>query len=176
VRRRVLGPEHPDTLISMNNLALLYREQGRYGQAEPLFTKVLKVRRRVLGPEHPDTLDTINDLAELYREQGKYAQAQLLLREALNSHRKSNTNSWVRYHCQSLLGASLAGQKKYAEAEPLLLSGYEGMLQREATIPWGRRSALKHGAEWIVQLYQRWGKPEKAAEWREKLPVTKSEH
>ena len=36
VRRRVLGEEHPDTLISMNNLAVLYRDQGKYAQAEPL--------------------------------------------------------------------------------------------------------------------------------------------
>ena len=43
-------------------------------------------------------------------------------------------DSWNRYHCQSLLGASLAGQKKFAEAEPLLIAGYEGMVQREATI------------------------------------------
>ena len=31
-----LGPEHPDTLTSVNNLAGLYRSQGRYGEAEPL--------------------------------------------------------------------------------------------------------------------------------------------
>ena len=34
-----------------------------------------------------------------------------------------------------MLGGALLGQKKYAEAEPLLLAGYEGMKQREAKIP-----------------------------------------
>jgi len=33
----VLGPEHPDTLYSVNNLALSYRRQGRYLDAEPLY-------------------------------------------------------------------------------------------------------------------------------------------
>ena len=34
----MLGKEHPDTLISVNNLAVLYQAQGRYGEAEPLYS------------------------------------------------------------------------------------------------------------------------------------------
>jgi len=41
-----------------------------------------------------------------------------------------------------MLGAALLGQKKYAEAEPLLIDGYEGMKQREQTIPWQARARL----------------------------------
>ena len=52
----MLGPEHPDTLASMNNLANVYRWQGKYAQAEALYSQTLEIRRRVLGPEHPDTL------------------------------------------------------------------------------------------------------------------------
>ena len=40
-RERVLGPEHPSTLSSVNNLAALYDAQGRYGEAEPLFRRAL---------------------------------------------------------------------------------------------------------------------------------------
>jgi hypothetical protein len=46
------GEEHPSTLNAMNILAILYRNQGNYAYAEPLFTRVLEVRRRVLGEEH----------------------------------------------------------------------------------------------------------------------------
>ncbi len=63
LRRRVLGPEHPDTLMSMNNLAELYWDRGEYEKAEPLLTQALEVKRRVLGPEHPDTLTSMNNLA-----------------------------------------------------------------------------------------------------------------
>ena len=52
-RRRVLGPEHPDTLTTMHDLARLYSVRGRNEQAEPLFKQVLEVKRRVLGPAHP---------------------------------------------------------------------------------------------------------------------------
>src|SRR6266581_3902872 len=57
---QVLGPEHPDTLSTINNLALLYWNQGKYEQAEPLYQRSLAGRERVLGPEHPDTLGTVN--------------------------------------------------------------------------------------------------------------------
>jgi hypothetical protein len=52
---QALGPEHPDTLGSVHNLAYLYQAQGRYGEAEPLVQRALTAREKVLGPEHPDT-------------------------------------------------------------------------------------------------------------------------
>lgn len=55
IRRRVLGPEHPDTLMSINNLAVVYFDEGKYAQAEALFSQTLEIMRRVLGPEHPAT-------------------------------------------------------------------------------------------------------------------------
>jgi tetratricopeptide (TPR) repeat protein len=174
VDRHALGEGHPYTLITMNNLALLYRYQGKYAQAEPLYIKLLDLQRRVLGAGHPRRLASMNDLSLLYLNQGKDTQAGALLREALNSYEEAKTKTWVRYNCESLLGASLAGQKKYAEAEPLLLSGYEGMTQRIGTIPAASRFRLEQAGKQIVALYQKWGKPEKAAEWREKLQVTKS--
>ena len=85
VSRRVLGEEHPDTLASMNNLAVLYLDQGKYAEAEPLLVKALEVGRRVLGEEHPDTLVSMNNLAVLYLDQGQFAEAEPLLRQGAGS-------------------------------------------------------------------------------------------
>jgi hypothetical protein len=71
-----------------------------------------------------------------------------------------------------LLGASLASQKKYAEAEALLISGYMGMMEMEATTPAFEDVKIKRAGEWIVQLYQDWGKPAEAAEWQGKVQRT----
>ena len=84
----MLGPEHPDTLTSMNNLAIVYYEQGKYAQAEALHSQTLEIRRRVLGPEHPDTLASMNNLAIVYYEQGKYAQAEALYSQTLEIQRR----------------------------------------------------------------------------------------
>jgi eukaryotic-like serine/threonine-protein kinase len=165
----VLGAEHPDTVISMNELARLYWDEHKYAHAEALYIKVLELQRRVLGAEQPRRLSSMTDLAALYLEQGRYTQAEALLREALNGFEKVMPNDWGRYSCQSLLGASLAAQEQYAEAERLLLSGYEGMLDREAIMPFADRFNVKKAVERLIQLYQIWGKPDRVAEWREKL-------
>jgi tetratricopeptide (TPR) repeat protein len=73
-----LGPEHPNTAASINNLAALYDAQGRYEEAEPLYERALEIREKVLGPEHPNTALSINNLAQLYREQGRYEEAERL--------------------------------------------------------------------------------------------------
>jgi eukaryotic-like serine/threonine-protein kinase len=169
IRRRTLGEDHPDTIKSMNSLANLYRSEGKSAEAETLLTSVLEARRRVLGPTHPDTISVTALLGEVRLQQKKYAEAEALLRQARNNSEKMAADSWERYWSQNLLGASLAGQSQYAEAESLLVSGYQGMLQREAAIPLEDRLVLSQAGERIVQLYEKWEKPEKAAEWREKL-------
>jgi tetratricopeptide (TPR) repeat protein len=56
IREKVLGPEHPNTALSLNNLAELYRVQGRYAEALPFYRRVLVSQEKTLGPEHDDTL------------------------------------------------------------------------------------------------------------------------
>jgi tetratricopeptide (TPR) repeat protein len=165
----MFGENHADTLTSVNNLANLYRSEGKTAEATALFASVLDARRRVLGPMHPDTIGVIPFLGEVLLKQDKFAGAEALLREALHNYEKTAGTSWPQYWSQSLLGAALVGQSRYAEAEPLLVSGYQGLLQRRATIPFEDRPVSAQAGERIVQLYERWGKAEKAAEWREKL-------
>jgi hypothetical protein len=66
--KRILRPEHPDTLTSMGNLASTYGNQGRRKEAEELKVQVMKTRKKVLGEEHPNTLTTMNNLASTYSD------------------------------------------------------------------------------------------------------------
>ena len=59
----------------MNNLALLYRHQGRYSDAEPLYKRALAIREKTFGPDHPVVADLLHNLAALYLYQGRYADA-----------------------------------------------------------------------------------------------------
>ncbi|KAL2809361.1 hypothetical protein BJX63DRAFT_423883 [Aspergillus granulosus] len=77
-RKRVLGSEHPNTLISMNNLALTYYNQGQWEEAEELLVQVMETQKRVLGLEHQNTLTSMNNLAPTYRKQGKWDEAKEL--------------------------------------------------------------------------------------------------
>ena len=67
----------------MNNLAELYRKQGKYEAAEPLYVDALAMRKKLLGEEHPDVAQSMNNLAALYRIQGKYEAAEPLYVDAI---------------------------------------------------------------------------------------------
>jgi serine/threonine protein kinase len=168
-----LGPDHPNTLLSMNNLAVAYQQSGQLDRALPLWEQALAKSKEKLGPDHPDTLLSMNSLARAYQQKGDFAQAERLMRACLTLRQQKQLDDWTTFDTQTQLGASLAGQKHYAEAEPLLLAGYEGMKQREATIPAGAKKYLTESLEWLVYLYDAWGKPDEANKWRaerEKLP------
>ena len=63
IRRNVLGEEHPDTALSLNNLAILHYYEGRFRIAFDLMRRALGIRLNVLGPDHPDTHSTQQSLA-----------------------------------------------------------------------------------------------------------------
>ena len=65
--KRVLGEDHPNTLISLNNLAGLFCSMGEYDRALPLYEDCLAKRKRVLGEDHPHTLASLGNLAEIGR-------------------------------------------------------------------------------------------------------------
>jgi eukaryotic-like serine/threonine-protein kinase len=82
-QRRILGPEHPDTLSSRNALGGVYRRQGRLADAERIFRDTLPVTRRVLGPAHRQTAFTMSLLADTLMRKHQYAEAEKLYRDAL---------------------------------------------------------------------------------------------
>jgi hypothetical protein len=102
-------------------------------------------------------------------QQGKWTEAEPVLRESLAIRERNEPDEWTTFSSRSMLGGSLLGQKKYIEAEPLIVSGYEGLKDREARIPPSWKPCLTEAAKRVVKLYEDWGKPDKAAEWRARL-------
>jgi tetratricopeptide (TPR) repeat protein len=79
----VLGAEHPDTAMSLNNLATLLQAQGDLAAARPLFERALAIHEKVHGPEHSDTAMSLNNLANLLLDQGDLAAARPLYERGL---------------------------------------------------------------------------------------------
>lgn len=169
IGRRVEGPERPDNLQTLSYFASLYLRQGKYLLAESYSAQTLAGRRHAFGSEHPDTMDSAADLALAYQAQGKFAESEPLARESFDFDQKKRPDDWQRFRDESLLGANLAGQKKYVEAEPLLLEGYRGMVARKERIGVPDWYYLDRAREWVGQLYKAWGKPTKAAEFRKQV-------
>ncbi|WP_170111994.1 tetratricopeptide repeat protein [Nocardia fluminea] len=70
-----LGPDHPNTLTSCNNLAAAYRAVGRLGEAITVHEQNFADRERIPGPDHSHTLQTLDDLAAAYRAVGRLGEA-----------------------------------------------------------------------------------------------------
>ena len=80
-REKVLGKEHPGTLISMNNLAIALSNQGKYIEAEKMHQETLALREKVSGKEHPETLTSMNNLALTLKSQGRNQDAISLMQQ-----------------------------------------------------------------------------------------------
>ncbi|KAF8223006.1 hypothetical protein L208DRAFT_1033657, partial [Tricholoma matsutake] len=65
------GPDHPSTLDTINNLGLLYANQGHVKHAERMHNCALSGNEKALGPDHTSTLGTVNNLGLLYANQGR---------------------------------------------------------------------------------------------------------
>ncbi len=120
IRKRVLGPRHPDTLKSANNLANILDDEGHYAEAEKLYRETLAIRRLTLGAEHPDTLKSTFNLASILDDEGHYAEAEQLHRETLEITRRvfGPENSETLKSMNNLANV-LDDEGKYVEAEKL---------------------------------------------------------
>src|SRR5262249_39827295 len=155
---------HPSTLAARFQIVTTYINAGMYAPAEPLAREQLALTDR--GTWNPVLGGRMATLGMILVKEGKWTEAESILRECLELRTKREPDDWTTSTTRSLLGASLLGQKKYAEAEPLLVSGYEGMRVREATIGSLGKVRLPDAGERIVELYESWGKPGKSTEWR----------
>lgn len=80
LRRKVLGPEHPDTLLSMHYLST---KLANPDEILAMREEVLAARRKVLGSEHPDTLNALVNLSASFQAAGRRAEAIKLQEEAV---------------------------------------------------------------------------------------------
>jgi tetratricopeptide (TPR) repeat protein len=120
ISKKELGPEHPEVVSTLNNLAVLYKSMGNYTEALPLYERALSISEKVLGQEHPSVASTLNNLAGLYKSMGNYAEALPLYERALSIREKvlGQEHPSVASTLHSLAGL-YKSIGNYAEALPL---------------------------------------------------------
>jgi eukaryotic-like serine/threonine-protein kinase len=150
--RRSLGENHVYTLDVLYRTPEMYQREGKFALAEKYAGEALAARRKAQGAGDPKTLISECDLALALISEGKYAQAEPMARDALDLEKKTQPDNWERYRAESLLGASLAGEKRTSEAAPLLEEGYRGMLARKAHINAPDQWQLDLAHQWLVRF------------------------
>jgi tetratricopeptide (TPR) repeat protein len=160
LREATQGPNQPDTAGCRNQLAIAYRLAGKTVEAGKLFDR---------NPNSPAEADVLAARGLTLLVQKKPEEAELAFRQCLNIRDKLQADDWTAFDARSCLGGALLDQKRYADAEPLLLSGFEGLRQREVSIPTAEKPRLTRALERLVRLYDAWGKQDDAMKWRKEL-------
>jgi eukaryotic-like serine/threonine-protein kinase len=152
------------------NLADLYDRWGKPEKAQPLLEQRLDFLRGSSGADSPATAGALAELGSNLLAQKKQAQAERALRDCLRAREKTQPDEWTTFNTRSMLGEVLVGQKKYAEAGPLLLDGYQGLRKRQDKIPPPVRAArLKEALQRLVRLCEATSNKDGAAKWQKKL-------
>ena len=129
---RTMPAEERGTSDLLYALARLLLDQGKLGEAEPLFLEAMAACRETLGDRHPGTLGAINNLAILLKRQGRLSEAEALYLEALAARRETlGDRHPVTLSSINNLAALLQDQGKLGEAEPLYL---EALAARRETL------------------------------------------
>jgi tetratricopeptide (TPR) repeat protein/predicted Ser/Thr protein kinase len=170
IRRKALGEDHPDVLHAMGTLASVLQQAGKLAEAEALYQNQVVAMLARLPGDDLRVASALAGLSSTLLAEGKFTEAEEVARRCLAIRERKLPDDWVTFNTRSVLGGTLLGQQKYAEAEPLLLSGYEGMKQREARVRGGNgEPRLREALQRLVQLYKATNRPEQAADWEGKL-------
>jgi tetratricopeptide (TPR) repeat protein len=157
------------------SLIRIYDEQERYADAETWRVKWLGYLKSTRGERSMEVVIETFNLAECRGNQSNWREAEATYRECAALLAKVKPELWSADLIQAKIGESLYRQKKYAEAEPLLLKGYEGLKMQEKQIPPSQKHRLPEVAGLLRDLYKAWDKPDDAKKWieeRNKYPFT----
>ena len=162
VRRKVLGNSHPDTAGSWYRLADLLYSKGDYKGAESACREALEIYKRTL-PRPQDTINfstPLNEFGMILNKMGRSREAETYAREALEIRTRLLTPGHrLIGSSKAALGESLRLQKRYAEAEPILVESYNIL----KTTSGDGDPRMKEVRQSLKMLYEAWHKPEKAA-------------
>jgi serine/threonine protein kinase/tetratricopeptide (TPR) repeat protein len=169
--RQQLGDNHPRVAHALTGLGRVLSAKGRHADAKRLIEEGLAIRRRTLPEGHPYIARSLYALGIAALARGDAVAAEPPLRECVEIRRGAFPEGHWKIACvSSALGEALTELEEYEEAESLLLPSLP--ILEETRSPQHKDTR----ATWdrIIELYDVWGKPEQAAEYRARLLAQKS--
>jgi serine/threonine protein kinase len=165
MRKKRLGDDHPMIARTVHNIGAVKSAAKDYAGAVAALTEARQRFLATLGPKHPDLVNPLLNLGDALSATGSTAAAERHYREALELGVAALAPEHVETtRARRVLGNLLAAAKRFDEAEPLLIAAAEA---REKRLGRGHANAKATHGE-VAKMYEAWGKPEKAAEWRQR--------
>jgi tetratricopeptide (TPR) repeat protein len=161
-----LGPDHPNTVTAMGSLGKAYAAAKQGEKAATTLAGFVAGMRKTLPKASPQLAGLLAQVALDLLACGQFRAAEAMLRECLAIRETTQPDSWQTFNTRSSLGGALLGQKKYAEAEPLLLKGYEGLKAREKTISPQANTRIPEALDRLIALYTATNQPDAVKKWQ----------
>jgi eukaryotic-like serine/threonine-protein kinase len=165
LRKVAHGHDHASTQAARNNLIQAYDAVRRFDQSELLYREELAIIQRKSGRDSSAYGNASRRLAENLSAQKKWIESEPFFRECLAISEQKQPDSFSTANTRSLLGNALMKQKRYAEAEPLLLKGYDGMKASKATSA-RAQVLLASTVDRLIELYDATNKLDELKRWK----------
>jgi len=117
----------PKLSLAHGNLGAVFMNKGDLAKAAAVLGEAVRL--------DPNDATSYENLGETLLRQEKATEAALALKSCLAIRQKTTPDDWRTFKTMLRLSLVLLEQKKHADAEPLLANGYEGIKQREMTLP-----------------------------------------
>ena len=168
MRKEVLGPEHPEYMVTLFNYSFAVFDQKRYADAADISRQILALRGKTLPESHSAIAGALQTLGRSLDRLGDTTGGEAALLESLALRRKYlGADSWLAASSEGMLGEHYMYIKHYPTAEEMLLHA-QGLYVRALGEANPRTQA---NTRRLVALYEAWGWPAKAAEYKAKLPA-----
>jgi tetratricopeptide (TPR) repeat protein len=118
LQQEIIGPEHLDTLDTMDSIGVTLAFQYRHAEAEVLHVRALEIRLRNLGPEHPSTQSSLNKRGLFLLSRKRYPEAYIVWKQAYKARNNGNDLTWVSE--LDLVGLKLQIDGRLTDAEHYL--------------------------------------------------------
>jgi eukaryotic-like serine/threonine-protein kinase len=162
--------EYPALQACDVELCNAYIAVGRRAEATKIITAMLREQRRAKPPNSVELAALLRNYATGYQEIQRTTEAESLFREALAIYEQRKPAEWVVWQCRSELGECLRMQKRYSEAEPLLVASYTGLREHADAIPATESNVVCRAGQRLAELYDATNRRELAAAVRQSSP------
>jgi serine/threonine protein kinase len=153
------------------NLFTFQETEKLYADAEKWRRHWLRLTRERTGVDSDDVGSELVGLGVNLIQQMKFAEAEIILSEALSIRKKISPTEWTTSYVESLLGESLLRQDKPAEAEPLLISGAEGLYASRDMLPQAFLPRLQNAVQLALSVSQLLGRDQQISLWKERVEL-----
>jgi len=167
LRKIKLGPSHPDTLTTMRNLGIVYSKTKQGEKAAAVSIEFIEEQSKNFAKDDPRFANVLALVSTDLLQCQQHETAEKMLRQCLEIRQANEPVQWLKFNTMSALGEALLQQKKYEEAEDLLLKGYEGLIEHQKTLPPNGEDRILEAIERLITLYTETNRQESLQKWTE---------